>query len=175
MKTLKESLLSDMEDILANGEKDIETALRIPSVNDFIKTPYSIRQHSVKWICPTILDKYKKKYPDMVSDLWTGFEFMLDAYNSKITDLQVYLADNTDFVSHKKRLSGWNDNFTGGNLRIYKKMTIDIINALAKKPDLLDKLMLHAYESWKYIKSHEAWLIDVYSLHSLAKENKLMK
>ena len=171
MKTLKESLLDDMEDVLDRGESDIEKSLNIPSVKDFVKNPYSSGQTSAKWICPEIVGKYKKKYPDMVSDTWTGFEFMLDAYNKRMTDLHIYLTDNTEFVSHKKVLGGWCDTFTGANLRVYKKMTIDIVTALAKKPELLDKVMEHAYKSFK--SKNMSYLTDVYSLYSLTTKNKL--
>ena len=171
MKTLKESLLSDMEDVLDRGESDIEKSLNIPTVKDFVKNPYSSGQCSVKWICPFILEKYKKKYPDMINDKWAGFEFMLDAYNKRMTDLHIYLTDSTEFVSHKKVLGGWCDTFTGANLRQYKKMTIDIVDILAKKPELLDKVMEHAYKAFK--NRNMSYLTDVYSLYSLATKNKL--
>ena len=170
--SLKESLLSDIEDTIANGDKDIETALKIPSVKDFIKNPYNSKQTCVKWICPGIVEKYKSKYPDMVIDKWTGFEFMLDTYNSRMTDLHIYLTDSTEFLSHKKVLPGWCDTFTGANLRNYKKMAIDIIDTLAKKPDLLDKVMEHSYKAFK-LNKQMSYLTDVYSLYSLATKNKL--
>ena len=68
MKTLKESLLDNMEDIIARGEDDIKKALNIPTVKDFVKNPYHSKQTSVTWICPSIVKKYKTKYPDMVND-----------------------------------------------------------------------------------------------------------
>lgn len=172
MKTLKESLLDDMEDVIARGEDDIKKALNIPTVKDFVKNPYNSKQTSAKWICPNIIKKYKTKYPDMVYDQWTGFEFMLDTYNSRMTDLHIYLTDSTEFVSRKKVLGGWCDTFTGANLRNYKKMTIDIIEAFAKKPELLDKVMEHAYKATKLHKQM-SYLTDVYSLYSLATKNKL--
>lgn len=174
MKTLKESLLDDMEDVIARGEDDIKKALNIPTVKDFIKNPYNSKQSSVKWICPSIVDKYKTKYPDMVADKWTGFELMLDTYNSRMTDLHMYLTDSDkhSFISHKKVLPGWCDTFTGANLRHYKKMAIDIINILAEKPDLLDKVMEHTYKAFK-LNKQMSFLTDVYSLYSLATKNKL--
>jgi hypothetical protein len=172
MKTLYESLLSDIEDTIANGEDDIKKALNIPTVKDFVKNPYNSKQTSAKWICPRIVEKYKTKYPDMVIDKWTGFEFMLDTYNSRMTDLHIYLTDSTEFLSHKKVLPGWCDTFTGANLRTYKKMTIDIIEAIAKKPELLDKVMEHSYKAFKSNKQM-SYLTDVYSLYSLATKNKL--
>jgi hypothetical protein len=172
MKTLKESLLDDMEEVIDRGEHDIEKILNIPTVKDFIKNPYNGNQSSVKWICPSIVEKYKTKYPDMVNDKWKGFEFMLDVYNKRMTDLHIYLTDSTEFVSHKKVLSGWCDTFTGANLRNYKKMTIDIVNILAKKPDILDKVMEHAYKAFK-LNKQMSYLTDVYSLYSLATKNKL--
>lgn len=172
MKTLKESLLDDMEDVINKGESDIEKSLNIPTVKDFQKNPYSSKAHSVKWICPAIIEKYKNKYPDMVKDIWTGFEFMLDAYSPRMTDLHIYLTDSTEFVSHKKVLGGWCDTFTGANLRTYKKMTIDIVNSLAKNPDMLDKVMEHAYKAFK-LANQMSYLTDVYSLYSLTKKNKL--
>ena len=171
MRTLKESLLDNMEDVIDRGEDDIKKALSIPTVKDFVKNPYSSGQTSVKWICPRIVEKYKTKYPDMVNDKWTGFEFMLDAYNKRMTDLHIYLTDSTEFVSHKKVLGGWCDTFTGANLRQYKKMTIDIVDILAKKPELLDKVMEHAYKAFK--NRNMSYLTDVYSLYSLATKNKL--
>ena len=171
MRTLKESLLDNMEDVIDRGEDDIKKALNIPTVKDFVKNPYSSGQTSVKWICPRIVEKYKTKYPDMVNDKWTGFEFMLDAYNKRMTDLHIYLTDSTEFVSHKKVLGGWCDTFTGANLRQYKKMTIDIVDILAKKPELLDKVMEHAYKAFK--NRNMSYLTDVYSLYSLATKNKL--
>lgn len=171
MKTLKESLLDNIDDIINRGENDLKDSLNIPSVKDFVKNPYNSKQTCVKWICPYIIEKYKNKYPDMVNDKWTGFEFMLDVYNKRMTDLYIYLTDSTEFVSHKKVLAGWCDTFTGANLRQYKKMTIDIVNILAKKPDLLDKVMEHAYKAVNY--KQMSYLTDVYSLYSLATKNKL--
>ena len=173
MKTLKESILADMDDVINRGDSDIEKALNIPTIKDFVNNPYSKGQTSIKWICPFILDKYKKKYPDMVKDTWTGFEFMLDTYNKRMVDLHIYLTDSTEFVSHKKVLGGWSDTFIGANLRTYKKMTIDTVNALAKDEKLLDKLMEHSYKAFKLNNSEKSWLIDVYSLYSLATKNKL--
>lgn len=173
MKTLKESLLADMDDVINRGESDIEKALNIPTAKDFFNNPYFKGQISVKWICPFILDNYKKKYPDMVKDTWTGFEFILDTCHKRMVDLHIYLTDNTEFLSHKKVLSGWNDTFVGANLKTYKKMTIDIVNALAKNEELLDKLMEHSYKAFKLVNNKKSWLIDVYSLYSLATKNKL--
>lgn len=171
MKTLKESLLDNIDDIINRGENDLKDSLNIPSVKDFVKNPYNSKQTCVKWICPYIIEKYKNKYPDMVNDKWTGFEFMLDVYNKRMTDLHIYLTDSTEFVSHKKVLAGWCDTFTGANLRQYKKMTIDIVNILAKKPDLLDKVMEHAHKAVNY--KQMSYLTDVYSLYSLVTKNKL--
>lgn len=173
MKHLKESLLSDMEDTLSRGEQDLIDALQLPTIKDFIKNPYNTKMHSVKWMCTDIINKYKQKYPSMIADEFIGFELMLDASWSRVVDLHIYLTNSRDFVSHKKVLPGWYDTFIGSDVRTYKKMTIDIIKALAKNPDILDKLMDHAFKSWKLSKSNKSELTDVYGLYSLAIENKL--
>ena len=64
MKTLKESLLADIDDTINKGEDDI---YNIPSIDDFQKDPYNSRNFFVPWWIPHIMQKYRSKYPEILS------------------------------------------------------------------------------------------------------------
>lgn len=162
MKTLKESLLGDMENTLNNGDKIMVDSLKIPKIKDFEKSKYVRDLIHVDWYLPNI-SQLLKKYPNLSKSNtsgkdYTALRFILDN-TSRTCFLDVALinkADTDDKSWHFTRhLYGWYTSFAGSTLNTYKKMTIKIIEALAKNPKLLDELLSHADLAEKYVKGTE--------------------
>jgi hypothetical protein len=148
MKTLKESLLDNIDDIINRGENDLKDNLNIPKIKDFERNPHFKKMVGVTWMCPDILRKYKQEYPDMVLPEYQGIEFSLDTSirGGRIVPLYLYFKTEKAFVSSKRFISGWDGHLTGSNLSTYKKMIINVITKLANNPKLMDELMKHAYK-----------------------------
>lgn len=146
MKTLKESLLDNIDDIINRGEDDIKASLNIPKVRDFERNPHYNKMLGVTWMCPDILKKYKQKYPDMVLPEYKGIEFSLDTSYSRVVSVYLYFKTEKAFVSSKKFITGWDGQLIGSTLPTYKKMIINVITKLANNPKLMDELMEHAYK-----------------------------
>lgn len=147
MKTLKESLLDNIDDIINRGEKDLKDNLNIPKIKDFERNPHFNKMVGVTWMCPDILRKYKQEYPDMVLPEYQGIEFSLDTSfrSGRIVPMYLYFKIEKTFVSMKKFISGWDGHLVGATLPTYKKMIINLITKLANNPKLMDELMAHAY------------------------------
>lgn len=148
MKTLKESLLDNIDNIINRGEDDIKASLNIPKVRDFERNPHYNKMLGVTWMCPDILKKYKQKYPNMVLSEYQGIEFSLDTSYSRVVPVYLYFKTEKAFVSSKKFISGWDGQLVGSTLSTYKKMIINVITKLANNPKLMDELMEHAYKVW---------------------------
>jgi hypothetical protein len=147
MKTLYESLLGDMETNLNNGDKIMIDSLKIPKIKDFEKNKYNKDQIYVDWYLPNI-SQVLKKYPNLASKSgkdYTALRFILDD-SVRMCFLDVALINKIDDKSwySTRHLYGWHTSFAGSNLNTYKKMTIKIIEALAKNPKLLDEFLSHA-------------------------------
>lgn len=166
MKTLKESLLDNIDDIINRGEDDIKTSLNIPKVRDFERNPHYNKMLGVTWMCPDILKKYKQKYPDMVLPEYQGIEFSLDTSFSRVVPMYFYFKTEKAFVSSKRFIPGIDGQLVGAKLPTYKKMVINAITKLANNPKLMDKLMEHAYKSW--VKSgtdeYNTDILDIFSV-----------
>ena len=162
MKTLYESLLGDMENTLNNGDKIMVDSLKIPKIKDFERNKYDNNLIHVDWYLPDI-SQLLKKYPNLNKSNksgkdYTALRFILDNTN-RTCYLDVALinkAEDDDKSWYSTRhLYGWHTSFAGSNLNTYKKMTIKIIETLAKNPKLLDELLSHADMSKKYVEDTE--------------------
>ena len=148
MKTLKESLLDNIDDILDRGEDDIKTSLNIPKIRDFEKNPHYNKMQGVTWICPYILERYKRKYPDMVLPEHKGIEFDIDT-TYRVVDVNMYLKTEKAFISRKQFIRGWGGQLIGAKVTVYKKIVIDLITKLANDSKLMDEFFEHAYKAFK--------------------------
>jgi hypothetical protein len=165
MKTLKESLLDNIDDIINRGEDDIKDSLNIPKVRDFERNPHYNKMLGVTWMCPDILKKYKQKYPDMVLPEYQGIEFSLDT-SYRVVTLNLFFKTEKAFVSRKIYIPGIDGQLVGATLPTYKKMVINAITKLANNPKLMDKLMEHAYKAWgkRGTDEYNTDILDIFSL-----------
>lgn len=146
MKSLRESLLGDLEDNLANGDKDMIESMNIPTVKDFEKYAYNRDMCYVDWFYPN-LSELLKKYPKINTNNYNAIRFILNNGFKHSCLLNIGLTNNPKTLfgqSTTNHLYGWSSAFSWSNLRTYKKMTINIIDKLAKNPALLDEVLKHA-------------------------------
>ena len=149
MKTLKESLLGNVEDALSNdnamnSEFNIDT---LPTVKDFEKGLLNNKWHQALWYCPNVINRYKSKYSDIIPKEADSIMVVLDTTYSRVVDCNLYFTTRVQFGVNKLRtIAGWNDCFVGANLRKYKQMAINILDKLARDPKKLDELMAYSNE-----------------------------
>lgn len=162
MKTLRESILGDMDSTLDNMESDAKTELynlnNIPTVKDFDKNFTNNKWHEVTWYCPNVIKRYRSMYPDNVPADADSISIVLDATFSKVVDCNIYFTTGkgTKGMTHRKRsIRGWNDGMVGSNLRTYKKMAISILYNLAHKPEILDEVMKYSDDYRKTMASDD--------------------
>ena len=157
MKTLKESILSDMENTLDRGQDDLDKAFNVdtlPTVKDFNKGIFNRKWHQANWYCPNVIKRYRSKYPNFVPESADSISVILDAEYGRVVDCNLYFS--TQGYAKLKSIAGWNDAFVGANLRKYKQMAIDILTKLAKNPDKMDVMMKHAnmyFDYWNNVKN----------------------
>lgn len=141
MKTLKESLLADIDDTINKGEDDI---YNIPSITDFQQDPYNSRNFFVPWWIPHIMQKYRFKYSELLKPGFDGIGFYIDKVWK---ELKIYLINNTNYnKSLKHVLFAWDDTPINGNINTNKKEVIKMITKLAKNPKYLDRFFEQEYE-----------------------------
>ena len=152
MKTLKESILDNIEDNIKNGQKVVDDHVNnldtLPTVKDFEKGIFNRKWHQANWYCPNVIKKYRSKYPDFVPSAADSISIILDAEYGRVVDCNLYFS--TQGYAKLKSITGWNDGFVGANLRKYKQMAIDILTKLAKNPDKMDAVMKYANDYRKY-------------------------
>ena len=141
MKTLKESILADIDDVINRGEEDLIKAYNIPTVKDFFKD-YD-RQYTINWNCPILFDKYKNKFKTInlqhgeLNNL-SGIQFKV--YDPSSSRPFVYMY----FISDRYRIvvKGWSWILNTSGLRNQKK---EIIEGIKKIANNLDEIMNHSY------------------------------
>jgi hypothetical protein len=153
MKTLKESLLGNVEDALSNdnamnSEFSIDT---LPTVKDFEKGLFNNKWHQALWYCPNVINRYKSKYSDIIPKEADSIMVVLDTAYGRVVDCNLYFTTKVQFGVNKLRtIVGWNEGFVGANLRKYKQMAIDLLTKLANNPDKMDKMLQYSAEYTKY-------------------------
>lgn len=143
MKSLKESILANMDDVINRGEEDLIKAYNIPTIKDFYKDfDYN---NVVLWDCPLLFDKYKNKFKNIKLQLGrldnlSGIQFKI--YNSGTPRPFVYMY----FISDGYRIvvKGWSWILNTAGLRNQKKEIIEGIKKIAN-PEILDEIMNHSY------------------------------
>lgn len=154
MKTLKESLLDDIETTIANGASVFDAEFNIdtlPTTKDFEKGIFNNKWHQAIWYCPNVINRYRSKYSDIIPKEVDSIMVVLDATYGRVVDCNLYFTTRTQFgVNKLKTIVGWNEGFVGANLRKYKQMAIDLITKLANNPDKMDKMLQYSFEYAKY-------------------------
>lgn len=158
MKTLKslyEGLLKGQEETLASGEKDIDHALGIPTVDDF---RWNSSGCSVYFPCAETLRKYR-------GYSWcpwnaSGLQFSIFRNIDKKCFLTVsFCGENEKFASrYAKTLKGWQYNkYSDKPIGYWKKVVISLIKHLAKNPKAFDAMLDYNMETYKDIACRQSY------------------
>lgn len=101
MRTLKESLLGDMEKNVSATEKDVYKDLYpIPKTSDFRKT--SLGYYTIKWNCEMLIKQYldilniDKSISDHIVGFYISFEGGSRSNNCHLTNISFLLDDGGD-------------------------------------------------------------------------------
>lgn len=144
MKSLRESILDDIDVSLAKGEDLAYDRDTLPTVKDFQKGVYNTKWHEAIWVCPNIIKMLRPKFNDIIPNDTVGISIILDASYGRIVDMHLYFVNGSTATSKKKAIQGWTDGCVGSNLRTYKKMAISVLHALAYDYDKLLEVMEYA-------------------------------
>lgn len=159
MKTLKESLLDDIETTIANGASVFDAEFNtdtIPTPKDF-ESYKSIggKIHRAQWYCPNVIKRYRSKYPDFIlnnseiDSIIIVLNIQTNPNERPVADIELYFGSKTAKygISPLQSISGWKTKDTGGTVQKYKRNVIDTITKIAKDPHKMDALMEYAYKS----------------------------
>lgn len=138
MRTLKESLLSDVDKTLS-VDNAYTKIYPTPKVRDFVKHQWGGVQ--VDWICPNLIQEYIDILDPKVMDAGSsrkeniiGFRIVLrDKYETN-----TYLIDNSGSFSATIELTGIGAD--GASIPTQKKETIEFFNYIQKNPAELKRL-----------------------------------
>ena len=138
MRTLKESILSDIDKTLS-VDNAYTKIYPTPKVRDFVKNPWG--GVMVDWVCPNLV----QEYIDILSPKVMGSSFSnkndLVGFRIAIRDkhvLDAYLIDNTDSYSTAVDLTGIGAD--GASIPTQKKEIIEFFNYIQKNPAELKRL-----------------------------------
>lgn len=161
MKTLKESILSGVDDSLSKGDEAAHNWYHgtggLPTVNDFEKAFFNNKWHEATWYCPTVLDRYKSKYQIIPKDA-DSISVVIDTSFGRVCDVNLYFTTGkgTNGVTvRKKSVRGWNDGLVGSNLRTYKKMAISLLTQLANHPEKLEEVIKYSNDYARAFDQHD--------------------
>ena len=147
MKTLKESLLGDIEKNVSKSETDIlKEMYPVPKVKDFVKMKLSPGSQYIRWECPKIIQQYINILDD---SHFNGINTLQrnDIIGFQITiwskyEIDVYLYDSRNY---RFTLYGIGD--CANSMPQAKKDAINFFNDIANKPDNLIKVFNFANKS----------------------------
>lgn len=143
MKTLKESILSDIDISIDRMDKDLEVALNIPTKKDFEKSDYCSNVYGIKWYCPDVIDKYRNKYAFIKPDM-DGIVITFRTSRGKGFNVNLMYKNRTWM---QYCLSGWEITWYDleeMKLPAMKKLALELITHLAYHPKAVEELFDHA-------------------------------
>ena len=151
MKTLKESLLGDLDANLAKGD-NIQHLDELPTINDFVKYPHFDKiWHAATWYCPDIVSVFRTKYSDYhIPHDADSISVVLIPRTDRVVNciLKFSKCDNPPILYIN--IKGWEDGYVGSNIRKYKKMALDVLYKVAKDYNKLSEMMEYSYKFYKF-------------------------
>ena len=152
---IEEGLLAGEDTTLSRGESDLNTALGIPTLNDFI---FNSSGNSVYWECEDRLRKYNGY--SWCPRRSSGLQFSVGKHKDLGCWIEIRLCEaDTKFASYyAKPLKGWHsDKWDGKPVSYLKKVVISLIEHLAKNPKALDELLNYNAEVYKDIACKQSY------------------
>ena len=136
MKTLKESILADMDSTIDSVNNAYSALYPVPTIKDF-KKDY-IGRMAVVWQCPELVKKYLDDFNFTTQfinkNATTGIKCIIDKDKTITTEFV------DSFDSHEANIKGVGD-WVSNSLPAAKKACIEFLTKLAKDPDnMFDKM-----------------------------------
>ena len=138
MRTLKESLLSDVDKTLS-VDNAYTKIYPTPKVRDFVKHQWGGVQ--VDWICPNLIQEYIDILDPKVMDAGSSHKENIIGFRIVLRDkyeTNTYLIDNSGSFSATIELTGIGAD--GASIPTQKKETIEFFNYIQKNPAELKRL-----------------------------------
>lgn len=132
MKTLKESLLNDIESTMKTGNSPYALKYPVPTVKDFVKSIYS-KHNSVKWQCPELIKPYINEIASItgcnyISSKITGLACNIDNFKC----ISTYLIDKDGiYLTDLDCIGDWVSN----SLPTTKKECINFFKTILDDPE----------------------------------------
>lgn len=147
LKQILEGLLKGQSETIANGEKDINAALGVPTVDDF---RWNSSGCSVYFPCAEMMRKYR-------GYAWcpwnsSGLQFSIFRNIDKKCFLTVsFCSENEKFASrYAKELKGWQySKYVDKPVAYWKKVVISLIKHLAENPKAFAEMLDYNAEYYK--------------------------
>ena len=155
LKQILEGLLRGQADTIANGEKDIDAALGVPTVDDF---RWNSSGCSVYFPCAEMMRKYR-------GYSWcpwnsSGLQFSIFRNIDKKCFLTVsFCNENEKFASrYAKELKGWKySKYADKPVAYWKKVVISLIKHLAQNPKAFAEMLDYNAEIYKDIACKQSY------------------
>lgn len=136
MKTLKESILSDMDSTIDSVDNAYSVLYPVPTVKDFVKT---LDGNSITWQCPELIKQYihefkfdkDKEYISAIKNSITGIRCVI--YKDKTIATQ-FVDEYSDF-GYIDDICGVGD-WVSNSLSVSKKVCVEFLKKLAANPDV---------------------------------------
>lgn len=138
MKTLKESILSDVDKTLS-VDNAYTKIYPTPKVRDFVKNPWG--GVMVDWVCPNLIQEYIDILDPSVMSTGTQYKDSIVGFRIVIRDKYIsyaYLIDNNGSFSAAVDLTGIGAD--GSSIPTQKKEAIEFFNYIQKNPVELKRL-----------------------------------
>lgn len=138
MRTLKESLLSDVDKTLS-VDNAYTKIYPTPKVRDFVKNPWG--GVMVDWVCPNLIQEYIDILDPAVMSTGTPHKENIVGFRIVIRDkyeLIAYLLDNNGSFAAAVDLTGIGAD--GASIPTQKKEVIEFFNYIQKNPAELKRL-----------------------------------
>lgn len=138
MKTLKESILSDIDKTLS-VDNAYSKIYPTPKVRDFVKNHWG--GVMVDWVCPNLIQEYIDILSPRVMISGTGAKHDIIGFRVTIRDkyvLDAYIIDDVGTYSGAVDLPGVGSD--GSSIPTQKRETIEFFNYIQKNPSELKRL-----------------------------------
>lgn len=159
MKTLKESLLGDLEKNVSVTTSDMYRDMyKVPKIKDFKKS--ILGDYHIQWQCKDIIQKYVNILNLNISDKYsqdiTGFGIHIYPKQSKYDtpSENIYLLYNDGYELVEKNYSIYGVGCDNMTIPQIKKEIIEFFNAVVENPDLIKKLFEYSEKRKKEIDNY---------------------
>jgi hypothetical protein len=150
MKTLKESILDDIDDALSI-KNPYEVLYPLPTVKDFKKNGFNPKLQTISWQCPGLIKPYLNEIASItdcnyIPSKATGIGCRIDMYKS----ISTYLVDKYGCHIHYLYYIG---DWVSDNMTVTKKECIKFFKTIVDNPETCFRKIIDYMRKQKQIES----------------------